>query len=158
MLRSNNANNTTIGATPNFGILTAGTAGSTGPTELVVNANQGTFTINSAIVDTNSTAGALSGAGQITTNPNATVALVKGLGNLTLGGTNTYTGGTYVNAGTLTLATGTTNASIVGNVTLNFANLTEGAAQQFATNANFTTNGGGVITLVGANTMGSLAG
>jgi fibronectin-binding autotransporter adhesin len=38
---------------------------------------------------------------------------------LVLTGANTYTGGTTINAGTLQLGDGTTNGSIIGNVTNN---------------------------------------
>ena len=65
----------------------------------------------------------------------------------------TYTGGTVINAGTLTLAAG---ASMLGDITINNANLTANAAQQFATNTNLALNGNGTVTLVGTNTINSL--
>ena len=144
ILRSNNANNTTWGATANQGVITAGTSASTGVTELVLYAHQGTETFNAAIKDTKDTV--VGGTG--------TVSFTKGGGgNVTFGGTMTYTGGTVINTGTLTLAAG---ASMLGDITLNNANLTASAAQQFATNTNLVLAGTGTVTLVGSNTINSL--
>ena len=107
---------TTPGNTSVGGILTAGTAASTGTTELSIWSNQNTVTINANIKDTSQTS--IGGTGK--------VALVKsGAGNINLGGTNTYTGGTIVNSGILTLNSG---ASIAGDVTLNWANIKIGRA------------------------------
>ncbi|CAN7142759.1 autotransporter domain-containing protein [Bosea sp. LjRoot90] len=56
----------------------------------------------------------------IASNLIGSAQLVKSdLGTLALTGTNTYTGGTVISAGTLTLGDGTTNGSIVGDVVNN---------------------------------------
>lgn len=144
ILRSNNANNSTWGATANQGVITAGTSASTGVTELVLYANQGTETFNAAIKDTKDTV--VGGTG--------TVSFTKGGGgSVTFGGTMAYTGGTTINTGTFTLAAG---ASMLGDIALYNANLTASAAQQFATNTNLLLAGGGAVTLVGSNTINSL--
>jgi len=90
----------------------------------------------------------------------ATVALAKvGSGTLTLTGTNTYTGGTTISAGTLQLGDDTTlTGSIVGNITNNSAlivanpaNLTlAGAISGTGTLAK---NGAGTLILTGASTF-----
>ncbi len=79
----------TLGATAGQGSLTAGVINATAPQELFLHNNSNTLTINSAIIDNPSNAG-------------ATVGLVKDLdGQVTLAVANGYTGGTFVNRGTL---------------------------------------------------------
>ena len=75
---------------------------------LQLNANT-TFEIDSASAVTEVT-GAISGTGQLTKT---------GSGALVLIGTNTYSGGTTISAGTLQIGNGGTSGSIVGNVTDN---------------------------------------
>jgi autotransporter-associated beta strand protein len=159
LLRSNNNNATTIGATAGSGILTAGTIAST-TTELIVYNNQNTLTINSVIRDTSAT----------TVGGSGTVSLVKsGGGTVVLAGNNGYSAGTTVQQGTLTLSTasanGTTTVSVPGNLTINNgATVNFGittANSQIATTSNITINGGGTLTLpnysvTNSNTWNSL--
>lgn len=93
--------------------------------------------------DNKVTAGSIAGAGNILLGANSltvgglntstefdgvisgTGGLTKaGFGTLTLGGTNTYTGGTTVSTGVLNLGTSTATAKIAGAVTLNGTELT----------------------------------
>ncbi|OYW76066.1 MAG: hypothetical protein B7Z37_10490, partial [Verrucomicrobia bacterium 12-59-8] len=105
------------------------------------------------------------------------VTLVKsGTAGLTITSVsnNTYTGGTVVNAGTLTLsnasANGTSNVSISagagtnGSSTItgyslvinNGGTVTETIANQIAQTASVLINGGGTLTMFGTNTLSSL--
>src|SRR6202007_514939 len=70
---------------------------------LQLNANT-TFEIDNAVTEVT---GTISGTGQLTKT---------GSGALVLIGTNTYSGGTTISAGTLQLGDGVTNGSITGNV------------------------------------------
>jgi fibronectin-binding autotransporter adhesin len=88
----------TTGWTPN-GVPNGNTA------SLQLNANT-TFQIDNASAVTEVT-GAISGTGQLTKT---------GSGALVLIGTNTYSGGTTITAGTLQIGNGGTSGSIVGNV------------------------------------------
>lgn len=84
----------TIGAGGSTGTLTAGGADNTAG-ELIITGTGGTTTVNS----------------RITNNGTGVVTLTKaGASSLTLTGANTYTGGTYVSGGTVTV----TNASAFG--------------------------------------------
>ncbi|MCX6850548.1 MAG: autotransporter-associated beta strand repeat-containing protein [Verrucomicrobia bacterium] len=143
ILRSDNANNTTIGTTGTRGIITSGTS------ELITYNNQGTLTINSAIQ------GAL--------------ALIKdgasilSLTNDYTGNASAYSGGTIVNRGTLNLNGAAGAVVIPGNLTIN-GGVTGGGstvamitnAGQIATTSNVTINGQGTLTLVGNNTLNSV--
>lgn len=71
--------------------------------------NSGAININN--MDTLTVSGVIAG-------DNATVTK-SGAGSLIYAGTNTYTGGTVVNAGVLQIGNGATNGSIVGNITNN---------------------------------------
>ena len=72
-------------------------------------ANNGVLTNNSALAQTWS--GVISGAGSL--------VVVGSGGVLTLAATNTYAGGTTVNAGTLKLDNGGSNGCVVGALTIN---------------------------------------
>ena len=121
--------NTTLGSAVNNGTLTSG-----GP-ELFLYANSGTSVINSQITGSE----ALVKSGAATT--------------VTLAGTNNYTGGTYVDQGTLTL--GATGALGTGGIFLNGGTLVETAGGVIPSQAvNLT--GAGVLTLAGANSLTSL--
>ncbi len=145
LLRDNNNNATNIGTTALRGVLTSGGTATTGTTDLVVWHNQNTMTIHSVIAN--------NGLGNLT-------RLVKsGPAGLTLTAANTYTGGTIVNQGTLTInaTAGAGTVVIPGDVTLNNANLTMSTnAGQIAATSNVSINGSGVLSLVGSNTLSSL--
>jgi len=121
--------NLTFGSAVNNGSLTSGGS------ELFLYVNGGTSTINSAIT----------GSG---------MALVKsGGGTITSAGTNTYTGGTYVDQGTLTLgATGTLGS---GGIFVNGGTLTQAAGGTIPSQA-VTIAGAGTLTLAGANSISTL--
>lgn len=89
--------NTYTGATTiNGGVLQLGSNGTTGSVSASSNfMNDGTLTINRS--DSSAFPNSISGTGSF---------IKAGSGNLTLNGTNTYTGGTTVSAGTLTLSGG----------------------------------------------------
>ena len=136
-------------STGNFGsVITNGTitAGSGAATNLYLwNLGASTQTIGSSIVD--------NGSGVITLNK-------SGTGTTALTGTNTYTGDTYIQQGTLSLASGGVLGSgnyaggiILNGGTLNFAS---GTNQTFSGNINGTNGGallvnGGVLTLSGSS-------
>ncbi len=146
LLRDNNNNAANIGTTALRGKLTSGGTATSGTTELVEWHNQNTVTIHSVIAD--------NGLGNLT-------KLVKaGPAGTTLTAANTYTGGTVVNAGTLTInATAGAGTVVIpaGGVTLNNANLTMSTnSGQIDASNDVTINGGGVLTLVGSNTLNSL--
>ncbi len=146
LLRDNNNNAVNIGTTALRGKLTSGGTATSGTTELVEWHNQNTVTIHSVIAD--------NGLGNLT-------KLVKaGPAATTLTAANTYTGGTVVNAGTLTInATAGAGTVVIpaGGVTLNNANLTMSTnAGQIDASNDVAINGGGVLTLVGSNTLNSL--
>ena len=99
---------TTIGSAANNGVLTAGGAVANVAGELnIINWSSSALTINSTIAN----------------NGTGAVTLVKsGSGGVTLAGTNTYSGGTIINQGTLTAAAA--NQLGTGGITLNGGQLT----------------------------------
>ena len=135
ILRSNNNNPTTIGTSATRGVITSGLG------ELVVYHNQNTLTINSVI--------------------QGVTALVKsGSGTLALSAPNTYTLGTVVNQGTVTLnAPGT--GGIADHVVIpNGGLLLAGATVTMVTNSgqigssnSVTLNGSSTLTMVGNNSL-----
>ena len=146
LLRSNEAGGLTVGTATARGLLTTGGAATSGNTPLIVYGAQGGITIHSVIKD--------SGIGT------ATTSLVKaGATGLTLTAANTYTGGTVVNQGTLTITATAGAGTIVipaGGITLNNASLTSSNANQIDPSNIVTINGSGVLTLTGANTLNSV--
>jgi fibronectin-binding autotransporter adhesin len=81
----------------NLTTITGGTLKGASGAELIIHQlNPSGLTIDSTIAD----------------NTSATGLTKSGTGILTLGGTNTYSGNTIINAGTLSLGTGTTNTSL----------------------------------------------
>ncbi|MBA4015748.1 MAG: hypothetical protein C0483_01025 [Pirellula sp.] len=145
LLHSNENGALNVGTTTARGILTTGGAATTGTTDLIVYNAQNTITINAVISD--------NGAG------NKARFVKSGAGAVTLTAANTYTGGTIVNQGTLTInATAGANTVVIpGDLTLNNANLTMSTnGGQIAATSNVTINGSGVLTLTGANTLNSV--
>jgi autotransporter-associated beta strand protein len=145
---------TTIGASANSGIITAGGTSPSGPQDLYFYyyANGGAvLTVNSKITD----------------NGSSPVRLIAyggdwGASNITLQGTNTYSGGTVINAETLTVgATGTLPYGTAG-ITINGGTLAQTSGGVIATQAGtglgqtVTMNGGSTLTLAGTNTLSSL--
>ena len=153
LLRDNSNQATSIGTILLPGVLTAGTSAST-TTELIVfnqaNNAANTFTINAVITDTKDTA--VGGTG--------VVRLMKsGAGVLSLTAANSYSGGTVVQQGTLSL-NGLSSTMVIpaGGLTIN-----NGATVTMVTNSGqiapasaVTLNGAGVLTMVGDNTLSSL--
>jgi autotransporter-associated beta strand protein len=97
-------NTYTGGTVINAGTLQIGNGGTSGSVVGAVT-NNSTLAINRS--DTLTLAGDISGVGRLEQNGNGTLVLT---------GTNTYTGGTRINAGTLQIGDGGTNGSIVGDV------------------------------------------
>ncbi len=147
LLRDNNNNSTNIGTTTARGVLTTGGTAATGTTDLVEFHNQSTVTIHSVIAD--------NGLG------NKTRFVKAGPAGTTLTAANSYTGGTVVNSGTLTInATAGAGTVVIpaGGITLNNANLTMSTNQgQVDATNDVTINGGGVLTLTGTNTLNSVS-
>ena len=105
------------GYSPTVGAL-SGTAGST-----ITNSSTGTVTLT-----TNIAAGTSTFSGVIA-NGGGTVSLTKsGGGVLVLSGSNTYSGGTTVNDGTLVVANTSGSATGTGNVTMNGGTLASAAS------------------------------
>jgi autotransporter-associated beta strand protein len=147
-LAMTNGQAVTLGASAGNGVLTAGGTQSTGTARLYVHSNAGS-TINSVIAN----------------NPNgATVRLVANVigSTLTLGGSNTYTGGTVVNGGSTLAIAAAGYIKPNGGVTINNSTMTQTAAANSATvgidpTTDVTINGGGVLTFGAfANTLSSV--
>jgi autotransporter-associated beta strand protein len=116
------------------------------------------FTVGQVVNGTNIPVGATItaiGPNGLTISVNATAA---GTNSLTYSGNNTYSGGTFVQGGTLSLNGLIGSAVIPGDLTINNATVTEAnnIAGQINSASNVTINGGGVLTLVGGNTLKAL--
>ena len=142
--------NTGLSAIQN-GTLTAGSGAA--PAELAFAVNNATatnvLTVSAIIADN-------TGAGPVTLVKSGT-----GAAGLTLGGANTYTGGTVVNAGLVNLSTsganGTTTVAVPGSLIINNGGTVAlTAAGEIAATSNVTINGGGVLNMSGSNTLGSV--
>ncbi|MGB8167868.1 MAG: autotransporter-associated beta strand repeat-containing protein, partial [Chthoniobacteraceae bacterium] len=148
-------NNQTIGTTAIRGVLTSGGLASSGTSELYLYNRLNTLTVNSQVVDT----AAAIGSGTAKTK----LVLTAAGGAITLGnGTNSYTGGTVVNGGTVnltpTLGTVVIPAATnpVDGLTINGGTVTATAAGQIAASNIVTLNGNAVLNLVGNNTLAGL--
>lgn len=118
----------TIGASGNAGTLTAG--GSDNTTGEIIVTSATSVTVNSVIAD----------------NGTGAVSLTKsGAGVLTLAAGNTYSGGTYVNSGTLILSAGTDRLNAAGNITVSGGVLNLGTSTQ---------NTSGSVTVAGGTISG----
>jgi autotransporter-associated beta strand protein len=135
-----------MGTTALPGRLTAGGSQSTGVARLYLYQSGSAYTINSQIVD----------------NPaGASVRLVASMtsGSIVLTNTaNSYTGGTVVNGGTLTLAGTAAGVTLpAGGLTINGGTVSlSGFAGQIAPANTVTLNGPSVLSLVGNNTLAGL--
>ncbi|MGN7726536.1 autotransporter-associated beta strand repeat-containing protein [Luteimonas sp. 22616] len=122
----------------NGGILFIGDGGTTGSIASATVNNFGTLGFNRS--DTITYGGSIVGTGSL---------LQAGTGTTILTGTNSYSGGTTIDAGTLQLGNGGTTGSIVGNVT-------NDGALVFNRNNSYTfggvISGGGTVTQDGAGT------
>jgi fibronectin-binding autotransporter adhesin len=125
--------------TINGGTLNA-TASFASARTVTLGASGGTFDVGPGTALTMS--GAISGAGTLTKID---------AGTLLLTGTNTYSGGTTLRAGTLQLGDGTTNGSITGNVTDNATLVFDPASGSTITNPGVI-SGTGAVTQIGAGT------
>jgi autotransporter-associated beta strand protein len=89
-------------------------------------------------------AGAMSGTGSL---------IKDGAGALALTGANTYSGGTFVNAGTLAGDTASLQGDIVNNARVLFSQTTDGTyAGRMAGTGSLVKDGAGILALIGANT------
>ncbi|WP_082407494.1 autotransporter outer membrane beta-barrel domain-containing protein [Mesorhizobium sp. 1M-11] len=133
------------GTTINAGTLQLGNGGTSGSIVGDV-ANEGVLAFDRS--DTLTLAGVISGSGAVQQN---------GTGTTMLTGTNSYTGGTTINAGTLQLGNGGTSGSITGDV-INNGVLAFNRSDAFSFSHGISGSGGvnqigsGVTTLTGAST------
>ncbi len=140
-------------------LFTIGTAGATldaSGTGAIVFSNTGNLALSgSNTARTLTLTGSLAQANvlrpNLGNNGTGATSLVKtGAGNWIISGTNTYTGGTTVTAGALILGDGTTNGSILGNITLN------GGTFAFNPAANTTIAFGGASSVISGTGSGDL--
>jgi autotransporter-associated beta strand protein len=118
----------------------------------------GTVTPSSVQFSNNNLAYSVSGPGKIS---GATAVVLTGSGLVTLNTNNDYTGGTYVNGGTLQLGSGGTSGSVAGNIADNalvvfnrsdsptFAGIISGTGA-------VAQSGSGLLTLLGSNAYSGL--
>ena len=150
------ANNKSLGQSANFGQITAGP----GQPELFVYCGANTLTVNSSLVDN----GVAGGLNVVIGNLSTSVAVGAG-GVVTLAGSNSYRGTTYVNGAVNLNAAG--GLAVPGNlVAMTESQTTDGAsyyitlnqANQISSTGSVTLNGGTVLNLNGfSNTIANLA-
>lgn len=131
---------------------TGGTTISAGTLQGDTNSLQGNIVDNASLVFNqviNGTYnGAISGSGTLTKNGSGTVRLV---------GSNNYTGGTTISAGTLQGDTNSLQGNILDNAALTFNQVSSGTYNGVISGVGtLTTNGTGALTLDGVNTFGGL--
>lgn len=137
--------NVTLSGTNSYSGGTTVTAGTlTGDTDSL----QGAITNNAAVVFNQSTTGTYSG------DMDGSGSLTKlGTGNVTLSGTNSYSGGTTVTAGILTGTTGSLQGNITNNATVAFNQDADGEySDDMSGTGALTKLGTGNVTLSGTNT------
>ncbi len=145
------------------GTFVANTAGALGCTGSSASFTGGTLKINTASFSSSQAMSLGTGGGTIDTNGNnATISGVisstggltkSGTGTLTLSGANTYSGGTTVNAGTLSGDTSSLQGAITNNATVTFDQAANGTyAGVMGGSGSLTKSGAGILTLSGANT------
>jgi len=136
------ANTYTGGTTINSGTLQIGNGGTQGTLVGAVN-NNGTLAF--ALSDDTTFSGAIAGSGTVVQNGN---------GNLTLSGINTYSGGTVINAGTLTGDTNSLQGNMVDHGSLVFDQVSDGIYAGVLSGAgSFTKSGAGTLILNGQNSF-----
>jgi autotransporter-associated beta strand protein len=138
-------------------IYSTSVAGSGNGNGAISNSAAGACTLNSPITLSNNTAFGCVGGIMLPAPIGGAYGLTNlGPGTLTLGATNTYTGGTTVRGGTLDV---NTNGSIQGNVTVSAATTLElDNAAALAANATLTVASGSTnkLNYSGTNTIGAL--
>lgn len=99
-------------------------------------------------------------SGSLNGDISGTGGLVKeGAGGLTLSGNSSYTGGTWINAGTVSISTGTALGALSSSVTIdNNAILKVGTPGDFAHNITLGSGGGTLVGLSGMNASGVIDG
>jgi fibronectin-binding autotransporter adhesin len=132
-----------------------------------ISSNAGTITVSAAVSGATTTL--LTNVSVTTDSPvvweqviGGAYALTKlGAGTLILSNANTYTGGTVITAGTLSLGNAGTTGSLAGNITNNATLLVARTGDTTITNAisgtgALTNYGAGTLTLSGSNTYSGL--
>ncbi len=162
-----NAGKLLAGSTQAFGVNSATTVNNGGTLDLGGNSNSigslagvagGTVQNSTATAATLTTGGlnmSTAFSGTITNGAGAPLAFAKnGTGTQTLSGTNSYTGGTTLNAGTL--AAGSTKAFGSGNLTVNGGTLQTVGGPRIVNigGGNIALNGGTTVFNVGGTTAG----
>ena len=148
-MNNNPLTNTTITVPTTVGLLAGMTVTGSGiPANSTISAITGpnTYTLSTSA---NSTQGA-----QLTYGPGT--AIIPNLATSAF--SNTYTGGTFVNQGTLVLSGIAGSTVIPGDITINNATVTMNTnPQQIVATGNVAINGGGTLNLTGTNVLASVA-